>query len=65
MKASEAAKKHGLKNLSEVAKLTGKSLQTLINWQNNNPRLFEIVVLGSKKKKELEDYAKAQKTTLL
>ena len=46
MTASQQAKAAGLKNLAEVAKLTRQSPQTLNNWHNNKPELFNAVVLG-------------------
>lgn len=48
MKASEQAKKEGLKSLSQVAQITGQSLQTLGNWSKNKPDLFRIVLKGCK-----------------
>jgi len=46
MTASKQAKELGLKNLTQVSELTGKSLQTLTNWFNDKPELFEVVLLG-------------------
>lgn len=46
MTPSQQAKAAGLKNLSQVAELTGQSLQTLTNWQRNKPDLFRIVLAG-------------------
>ena len=46
MTASQQAKTMGLKSLTEVAEHTGASLQTLINWHNNKPKLFNVVCLG-------------------
>lgn len=46
MTPSQQAKAAGLKNLSQVAELTGQSLQTLTNWQRNKPDLFRIVLSG-------------------
>lgn len=46
MTASEEAKAAGLKSLSEVSEMTKTSLQTLINWYNNKPELFAVVVAG-------------------
>jgi hypothetical protein len=48
MTAAETAKTAGLKNLTEVSKLTGVSTQTLNNWHNDKPRLFAIVLAGCK-----------------
>lgn len=44
--ASRQAKDYGLNSLNEVSDLTGVSYQTLINWHNNKPYLFDIVVFG-------------------
>lgn len=46
MTASEAVKEKGLKNLAKVSSLTGVSSQTLNNWFNNKPELFEVVIRG-------------------
>jgi|TARA_R100001480_G_scaffold46963_2_gene60059 hypothetical protein len=43
---SKQAKELGLKSLTQVSELTGQSLQTLTNWFNDKPYLFEIVLLG-------------------
>ena len=47
MKTSEKAKAAGLKNLAELSEITGQSTQTLRNWAENKPKLFEIVLLGA------------------
>lgn len=44
--ASKKAKELGLKSLTQASELTGQSLQTLINWFNDKPELFEVVLLG-------------------
>jgi hypothetical protein len=46
MTASKAAKELGLKSLVQVSEMTGQSSQTLINWYNDKPELFNIVLLG-------------------
>lgn len=46
MTASKKAKELGLKNLAQVSELTKQSPQTLINWFNDKPELFELVLLG-------------------
>ncbi len=46
MTASKQAKELGLKSLTQVSELTGQSLQTLTNWFNDKPELFEVVLLG-------------------
>jgi hypothetical protein len=43
---SQQAKAAGLKSLTEVSIQTGVSLQTLINWHENKPRLFAVVLAG-------------------
>ena len=53
MKPHEQCKKAGLKSLAELSELTKVSIQTLNNWSKNKIELFEIVILGSKKKKEI------------
>jgi hypothetical protein len=50
MTASKQAKELGLKSLTQVSELTGQSLQTLTNWFNDKPELFEIVLFGCKAK---------------
>ena len=46
MTAASEAKELGLKSLAQVSELTEQSTQTLNNWFNNKPELFEIVLLG-------------------
>ena len=54
MTASKQAKEAGLKSLSQVRDMLGTnknghpivSTQTLNNWHNNKPELFEVVLLG-------------------
>ena len=58
MKPSEQCKSAGLKSLSELAEITKKPVQTLINWSNESPDLFEIVVLGAVLKKLIEKVSK-------
>ena len=43
---SKQAKELGLKSLTQVSELTGQSPQTLTNWFNHKPELYEIVLLG-------------------
>jgi len=47
---SKKAKELGLKSLTQMSELTGQSLQTLTNWFNDKPELFEVVLLGCKAK---------------
>jgi hypothetical protein len=44
--ASQKAKQLGCKSLTQVAELTGASLQTLTNWHKNKPELFMVVCVG-------------------
>jgi len=46
MTASQEAKKAGLHSLLEVSRITGVSFQTLNNWHNNKPALFNAVIIG-------------------
>ncbi len=55
MTASDKAKNKGLKSLKEVCDLTGVSFQTLNNWSNDKPELFEVVLLGCVKEAGTED----------
>jgi hypothetical protein len=43
---SKQAKELGLKSLTQVSELTGQSLQTLTNWFNDKPELFNVVLIG-------------------
>lgn len=47
MTPSEQCKVAGLKSLSELSKISGVSVQTLINWHRNKKELFAIVVAGA------------------
>ena len=44
--ASEKAKAHGFKSLSQVADIFGCKSQTLRNWNNNKPGKLEIILDG-------------------
>ena len=44
---SEQCKAAGLKSLAELAKTSGVSVQTLINWHKDKPHLFAVVVAGA------------------
>lgn len=46
MTASARAKQIGLKNLTQVSDMSGKPMQTLRNWDRENPYLFDIVIVG-------------------
>jgi len=54
MTASEYAKSHGLKNLTQVALMLSVTTQCLRNWHKLNPERFEIVLLGCVSKLEGE-----------
>jgi len=43
---SQYAKTAGLKSLEQIARMTGASTQTLINWHRSKPELFAVVVAG-------------------
>ena len=47
LKPSEIVKLSGLKSLSELAEISGESVQTLNNWFKNQPRRFELVLKGA------------------
>jgi hypothetical protein len=47
MTPSQTAKALGCKSLSQVAQLTGVSLQTLSNWHKDKPELFKVVCIGT------------------
>ena len=47
MTAAEKAKSVGLKNLKELAEISGESTQTLNNWLNNYPVRFELILKGA------------------
>jgi len=46
MTPSQQCKAAGLKSLAQVSQMTGKSVQTLINWSRDSPELFEVVIAG-------------------
>ena len=45
--ASQRAKQLGAKSLKQVSTATGVSFQTLNNWYNNKPALFDVAVIGA------------------
>jgi hypothetical protein len=47
MTPSEQCKAAGLKSLSELAKISGVSVQTLINWHKDKTLLFATIVAGA------------------
>jgi hypothetical protein len=47
MTTSEQCKAAGLKSLAELSKISGVSVQTLINWHKDKPALFSVVVAGA------------------
>lgn len=60
MKAHQAAKAAGLKNLNHLAELSEQSPQTLLNWFNNKRKLFDLVLSGAalliNKQKNIKPY---------
>ncbi|AIM40777.1 hypothetical protein PR08_gp20 [Idiomarinaceae phage Phi1M2-2] len=52
MTPSQKAKSLGCKSLAQVVETSGQSIQTLINWHHNKPKLFEVVCLGVAKQQE-------------
>ena len=46
MSAANYAKQAGLSSLKEVIERTGQSRQTLQNWYEDKPALFEVVIAG-------------------
>lgn len=52
MKPSEKCKAAGLKSLAELSKMTGRSSKTLIDWSNNDPEFFELLLRGAVSKKQ-------------
>ena len=46
MTTSSRAKQVGLKSLTQVSDMSGKPMQTLRNWNKENPFLFDIVLVG-------------------
>ena len=51
MTLSKRCKAVGLLSGAELVRITGCSKETLTNWMNNKPLLFEIVLLGAVQKK--------------
>lgn len=47
MTPSEQCKAAGLNSLAQLSRISGVSVQTLINWHRNKPRLFAVVVAGA------------------
>ena len=58
MKVSEKIKLATGKNLKEFAKIINKNSITLINWERENPILFNMLLAGAKTIKHLEDLKK-------
>ena len=56
MSPSKQAKEVGFKSLSQVQKISGQSHQCLHNWSKNKPELFRVVLLGSYKILQEEEY---------
>ena len=47
MTPSQQCKEAGLDSLAELVRITEVSERTLINWHNNKPVLFNVVVIGA------------------
>jgi len=47
MTPSQKCKSSGLDSLAELVRITGVSERTLINWHKNKPVLFNIVIIGA------------------
>jgi hypothetical protein len=47
MTPSQKCKEAGLKSLAELSRITDTSVQTLINWYRDKPKLFAVVVAGA------------------
>lgn len=47
MTPSEQCKAAGLKSLAELSRISEVSIQTLINWHRDKPKLFAVVVAGA------------------
>lgn len=46
MTPSKKAKEAGLSGLKEMSDMTGKTVRTLQNWFNDEPKLFYIALAG-------------------
>lgn len=46
MTAAQYTKQAGLKSLAVVSELTGVSRQTLTNWHQDKPELFDVILAG-------------------
>ena len=44
---SKKCKAAGLKSLAELSRISGESVQTLINWNKNKPQLFSVLIAGA------------------
>lgn len=47
MTPSEQCKAAGLSSLAELSRVSGQSVQTLINWHRHKPELFALVLAGA------------------
>ena len=56
MKPSEECKLAGLDSLNELAALSGKSKNTLINWHKKSKALFDVALMRASEKK-MESHA--------
>lgn len=62
MKVSEKIKLIGYKDLKEFSKEINKTPATVINWEKENPVLFNMLMVGAKEIKHLEDLKKLTET---
>ena len=53
---SAACKEAGLDGLEEFSKITGVSVQTLINWWKNKLMLFDVTLIGASVLKKDKHY---------
>lgn len=47
MKPSEKCKQAGLKSLSELGQITGRSQRTLTEWARTDPDWFDLILTGA------------------
>lgn len=51
---SYMCKEYGLKSLAELSRISDVSVQTLINWSNDKPKLFLLVIKGAAEHKKVK-----------
>ena len=47
MTPSEQCRSAGLTSLAELVRISGVSVQSLINWSRHKPKLFAVVIAGA------------------